>query len=298
MKAGRIFWGTFFAVLGVLLILNRLGIFVLCSLAWWKFWPVLLILFGAALLTRPQNLRWIPLALAGVALGFAVASAFTFAWIDTAFGVDREATRQSFLVSLGPSTERATLDLIAGGGSVRVGDTTEELLTAETETGLGEYRIETDSTGESQEVRLELTGPHRGLALGRLRNRIEVKMNSKPAWNLTLALGASSVDLDLEAYAIDRLSLDCGASRATVRLGTRSPETRVTINAGASSLRLEVPVSAGCEVRLDAPLSSRKFSGFTRVAKGLYRTDQFDDSLQKIMISIDAGVSSLKIDRY
>jgi hypothetical protein len=67
---------------------------------------------------------------------------------------------------------------------------------------------------------------------------------------------------------------------------------------GASSISLEIPESAGCEIRIDGPLTRKRFTGFTREQSGLYRTGGFEGAEKKIFVDVDAGVSSIRITRY
>jgi LiaI-LiaF-like transmembrane region/N-terminal domain of toast_rack, DUF2154 len=300
MKPGRVFWGVFFVLLGLLLVADRFDVFVIPSFSWWKFWPLILVLFGIALLLRKSPRQWIPVALGGAALAVMVASFSSFSWIDSGFQRGGELQSQTLVVPMERGVEKSSLNLETGAGVVELGDTTAELVQANTETTFGEYRIERDSTEAGEEVRLSLEGRsgRGGWALGRMRNRVVLRLNTEPVWNLEFSLGASKVNLDLEEYAVENLRLDCGASTSRIRIGPRLPETNVDINAGASSIRMEVPESSGCEVRLDAPLSSKKFPGFNKVRDGVYRTENYDTSPRRVNIGIDAGVSSVRISRY
>ncbi len=54
-------------------------------------------------------------------------------------------------------------------------------------------------------------------------------------------------------------------------------------------------MAAVCEIRAEAPLSSKDFRGFTKVHSGVYQTDNFDSASKKIYIDVHAGVSSLSV---
>jgi hypothetical protein len=193
---------------------------------------------------------------------------------------------------------KASLVFEGGAGTIRIRDTTSALLEARTETSFGEYVIEQDSIDDRQEIRLSLHSAKKGFHLGRMTNEVDLRLNPDQVWDLNFDMGASKLDLDLEYLAVESLRLDCGASKSKIRLGARLPETNVQIDAGASSIRLEVPESAGAEIRVDAPLSSKGFPGFTKVRDGLYRTDNYDSATRRVSVGIDAGVSSIRVVRY
>ncbi len=115
---------------------------------------------------------------------------------------------------------------------------------------------------------------------------------------MRLDVGATKLNCDLQAFRVNRLQVNAGAASIHLTLGDRQPETSVDIDAGASSIVLRVPSSAGCEVHLDAPMSSKKLPGFTREGEGRYVTENFESAAQKVHIGVDAGVSRIKIERY
>lgn len=89
-----------------------------------------------------------------------------------------------------------------------------------------------------------------------------------------------------------------GAASLKLKLGDRAEETRLTLDAGASSIDINVPEDAGCEIKTDVSLSSKHFDGFKTIDSDLFRTDNFENAKKKIYISIESGVSSIKVNRY
>jgi hypothetical protein len=298
MKTGRVFWGIFFLILGLIMLGDRLGFLPIISISGWRWWPLALVLIGIAVLMKNSSYRWIPLAAAGAFLGLLVAQLLNFSWIGSGVGHAEEVQTQKFLVTPVEGMTKASLVFEGGAGIVRIRDTSDVLFEAETETTLGEYVLDHDSLDDRQEVRLSLRGSKRGFQLGKIRNLVQMRLHPARVWDMTFDMGASRLDLDLEYLTVENLRLDCGASKSTIRLGARLPETSVQINAGASSIRLEVPESAGCEVRVDAPLSSKGFPGFAKVKDGTYRTDNYESATRRVNVGIDAGVSSIRVARY
>jgi hypothetical protein len=189
------------------------------------------------------------------------------------------------------------LSLDAGAGSFTIAQTCTSLIEARTSSSIGSYEFRTESTDSSAQVYATMEGHKAGWRTRGWRNRVDLRLNERPEWRLDLDIGAAEVDLDMRPYKVQSLDLDAGAAKVVIRLGALARESDISINAGASSVRLEVPEAAGCEIRVDAPLSSKKFPGFTRIGDGVYRTENFDTADHKITIRLDAGVSSLKVRR-
>ena len=194
--------------------------------------------------------------------------------------------------------ESASLHFKAGAGSFIVKDTTNELFFAHSEGRQNNYSLNKTISHNKVDLDFEVAQKHFTLFNGKNRNRVELKMNSNPLWDLDFDLGAASVNFDLSPFKTERVTIDMGAASLKLKLGDRAAETRLDLNAGASSIEIEVPEDAACEIKTDVNLSSKHFDGFKSINDDTYRTDNFDNAKKKIYISIESGVSSIKVTRY
>jgi hypothetical protein len=298
MKPGRVFWGVFFVLLGFLLLAARFGFFTIVWTDLWRFWPLVLVLMGGALLLRGSKYSMLMLGLGGGLLAILLVSLFTFSWIDGDWETSRDSREQTFTVPYDTGMQRASLVYEGGAGTVEVHGEAQGLFDAKTRTSFGEYLFSVDSIGEGKEIRMTFEGGGHKWRIGRLDHDAAIALHAGPVWDLDMRLGAAKVDLDLSALTVDRLRLENGAARTTIRLGDRGKETSVNVDAGASSIRLEIPESAGCEIQVEAPMSSKRFPGFEKLGNGEYRTENFSSAERKISINIHAGVSSIRVTRY
>ena len=65
-----------------------------------------------------------------------------------------------------------------------------------------------------------------------------------------------------------------------------------------TSLDIEVPSGAGCEIRSRTALARKSFRGFEKIESGLYRTEGFDTAERKIYLDLETAVSSVCVERY
>ena len=299
MKSGTIFWGTFFLVLGAVLLLENAGI---VSVTWWeiwRFWPLALVIWGITLLVGGTVARAVAAAVAAVVLALALASFINFTREPWGPLVEREVEEDTFTVPMVAGGRTARLSLDAGAGTYELDDTTSDLFAARTRTSLGQYEVRHESADGEERIDMRLKGEGRGrFGFGRAENRVGIRLNPLPEWDLEVDAGASRVALDLRPFVVRTLDLNTGATSANITLGQRSAETSVRVNSGASTLRIEVPKTAGCEVWLKAPLSSKHLDDFRKVEKGHYVTENLDSASCKIRIDIDVGVSAVRITRY
>ena len=299
MKSGRVFWGMVFLTIGVVLMLERFHVVSVSWLPLWKFWPLILVFWGIAILVAHSIARWVAAAVAGFFLGLLVAGIIGYVVFDDDEDVQGgEGIVQEFSESIDSTVTNASFQLDTGAGTVTVVSSPERRFAATTHSSFGTYRVVRDSLVDGPAIRMELLGKNRGWRHGRFANRADVKLSARPAWDLSFHAGASRLDLDLADLAVRSLRLDAGATNAKVTLGEGPEEMNVSVKAGASLIRILVPESVGCDVHIDTPMGEKSLSEFEKIGKGHYQTGNFSKASRKIRIAIDAGVSSVKVVRY
>jgi hypothetical protein len=297
MKSGRAFWGAFLAAVGCLLLLDR---FAALPAGWeglWRLWPLVFVAWGAGLLLGRGSPRWIAALIAGLILGITLVALVVTYWAPEELDWDREPVVRDIRVPWDSTIERASLSLEGGAGKFMVSGISADLLDAEYRTNLGEYRLTQDTLEGEVNLRLSMADGRSRWRLGGIRNRVDLRLHPDPAWNLEADVGAAGVDFDLEDLDVRRLELNTGAASVRLRLGGRADSAEVRITAGASSIRISVPDTVGCEVDVEAPLSRKDFAGFEKLNSGLYRTEGFGGASHLVRIRINAGVSTLTIER-
>jgi hypothetical protein len=297
MNTGRLFWGMLFLTAGILLLLDRLCVF---SVTWdvvWQFWPLVLVFWGVALVLAGTRARWVAVAFAAITVAVIVAGILHFLWKDGTLWKTRTAVTQELIEPMRTPVERARLRFDSGAGSFKLTDTTAELLEASVRSTIGRYRLSRTTRDSLEDLFMELEGDS-PVRIGRVKNSVKLRLNPAPLWDLDFDVGATELRMDLVPFRIRELMVDCGASSVNLTLGDRADSTRIVIDAGASSVRLRVPEHCGCRVELDAGISSKRLQEFRRVAEDVYETENYRESSRRILVILDAGVSSIRIDRY
>jgi hypothetical protein len=298
MKLGRIFWGVLFLALGALFLLDRLASTPIHFIISWKLWPLLLVCWGLTLLVSGKVVRYVIAVFAAIFLAMLVMSVVAGEWEGERDQEVVSVPDQVFHEAYADSISRASFTLEAGAGTFALRDTTSDLMTAQTSVSVGSYRVERDRSDDREAIVLRYEGRKRGWRFGRMRNSADVRLHPAPVWDLRFAVGATRLDVDATPFIVESMDIDAGAADVRVKLGDRAENTTMKVNTGASSVRILVPRTSGCEVNVSAPLSSKSFSGFEKIEKGQYRTENYSTASKRVSIEIDAGVSSLKVVRY
>jgi hypothetical protein len=238
------------------------------------------------------------LALSAAGIAVILYSLVSLSWLTHAGTGNVEAYDQNLAEAYDGRISRASFSLEAAAGRYIMEDTTSRLIDASTHSTLGQYSLECHRVDDAEHVRMKFHGLHTGWMPGRLANTAFIKLNTNPVWRVELNVGAATVDMDLSPYKTESVVIDAGAAAVKVKLGAHVNETRLKIHAGVSSIRVAVPVTAGCEVKIVGGLSSKNIKGFEKINPRMYRTGQFGEAAQKILVDVDAGLSSIRVVRY
>jgi hypothetical protein len=298
MRPGRIFWGVALVALGLLVLAHKAGLMTPQWNIALGLWPLVLVLWGIGLLVGGKMIRVVTAGVAGLVLAYFLAALFTFSLWDGEYSEGMTTATQVLASPADATIERATLVLDSGAGAFTVADTTSDLLNVQAESNIGTYTLDQTGSGSERTCTVTLEGKRRGWRLGKTTNQVTARMNTAPAWDLEMNIGAAKLTCDLTPFKVERLEINGGASSLRITLGDRSPSTSVHVSAGASSINVFVPESAGCEVHVESALSSKHFPGFTKAGEGVYRTENFGEAKSTISLNIEAGVSSIKVERY
>ena len=313
MRYKHLFWAIILIMIGVLFIFRNLNILHFTWLSFWKLWPLILLFWGIAILPIRDGIKY---ALLGAVILFTFlfinrltesnwflhfrndGNNFGWHWNDKG---DRDwgSTNykdQNLTVPFDSSDRKGVLELDAAAGNFFIMGNTGDFLSFSKTGDIGNYELTTNVQKRTRTVSLRL---QEGGSAHRLnKNRVEIKLNPKPAWNLKLDIGAADMELDLTAYKIDTATIDAGASSINVKLGDTNPFTHFTFNAGASSIKVSVPKDAGCQVSSESFLASRDFEGFKKTGDHTWETENYAAAKNKFEIVVKTAVSSIEINRY
>jgi len=312
MKHRNLFWGGLLVTLGALFILKNIGVVYFNWMSIFSLWPMILVLVGVTLLPIKDSIKTlltIVLLIATVAMIFTKTNQWTRNYSfnvdkwdewDTEIYNDRESrnetSEQYFYEPYDTEIKEATLTIDAVAGEFIIRKECDYLMDFQQNGNVGPYIFSTQKNGDHQSLTLDIKKRHfktRGLD-----NEVEMQLNPNPIWNFNVNSGAASVDLDLTKFKTGLVDIDGGASAVYIRLGEKYNKTKVYINSGVSSIEIYVPTESGCEIETDTFLASKSFDGFDKIKRGLYKTSNFEESKNKIYISIDAAITSLEVIRF
>ncbi len=280
MKAKNLLWGLILILTGVLFILRNLDMIYLNWHNVAQVWPAIFILWGISLLPVKEYLKMILIVVTlGISTWVIVDSSNINNddswWEYSDEESDYSDATQHFAIPWEDTVSEARLQLDAVAGSFVINSSTDSLLIFSKKGRKTTYDYIVSNIDGTAEI--QINHRNRTVHLGHNNDKIFMRLNKKPVWDIDLDAGAASFD---------------------IKLGNLYPETDVTIDAGASSFNISIPESAGCELEISSVFSDKSLPGFDKLRSGYYKTPNYDTAQQKIHINIDAAVSSYNIKRY
>jgi hypothetical protein len=323
MDYRKVFWGVIFILIGLLFVLKNMGVLVF---SWYQFinlWPLLLVLWGISMLPAKGIYKLI-LSFAVVIMGVLLVNKFdrgSWHWDtfprserfrdnrserdtprerqrdrDQGWEKDDDWSTQSLFFPYSTDITRATLKLDAAAGSFTLNSSSDQLIEVEKEGNFGSYSLTSQEARDTQIVRLSME--ETTIRGNRLRHKVDIKLHEEPLWDFDLSIGAAKLEMDLSPFKTRNINIDGGASALRLKVGDLHPETEIEIDAGASSIIIEVPKNSGCRVRTNTILSGKNMDDFFTKGDGTYETDNFGSSQNQVKIKIDVAVSKIEVRRY
>jgi hypothetical protein len=291
-----------------------------------RFWPVLIILGGVAVLFNERKTIYNPttalLVAFAIPLGIYHASSnavdefkdemneeLNFDWKDdNDYSSEEDSTSnsrnttQNFSLNLDKEIEEVALEIGGGAAEFHLEEATgDNLFQAETKLFEGKYSLVEEKKGKLHEIEFTMNNKNnsKGFKFGKgTNNDVYLKLNKKPTWDIDLNIGAGDLHFDLSEYKVKRMDVKTGAANLNLKVGVLVPSSIVNVESGVAKVKISVPKEAACEIELDGALNAKDFEGFTKSSSGKWRNDGFDASKSKINIKIESGLSAVTVDRY
>lgn len=320
MKLDRVIWGVLLLFIGGVLLLDNFDIINFYWRNVWSFWPVFLIILGVNILFNKNNSQTgniISLGILVVTLSFLFVKgqerpSSRFWWGDgkrnhVEMNIDDDDddkgfTNDTFLtpLSAGDSTRKNILNISGGGTSFDLKGTTDSLFVAKVRKKNSNFSLtkETIDSVNTLTFKLQDKNKRNSWNFNDGGNDVDIRLNASPVWEMNLKLGAGQIDFDLEKYKVRTLNFDGGAAEVDIKLGSLLPITDVNVKTGVADVKIRVPKDSGCRIKTKTGLSTKDFTGFTKISEGLYESPNYQSSSKKVFINLDGGLSSFEVDRY
>ncbi len=315
MKLDRLMWGIILLFVGGVLLLENFNIIEFYWRSVWRFWPVFLIIAGVNILFNRRNSQVgtiISISVLVVMLSFVFykgqQSPYAKNGVVENYGGGNEGndneddTTENTVIFSEPfnadSVKQVVLNISGGGTSFGLKGTTDSLISAEVNRKKGNFSLKKEVTDSLQTLTFTMKKGNGKWPINEGGNAVDFELNKMPIWTINMSMGAGEVNFDLSEFKVRTFKFDGGAAAVEVKLGDALPITDVVVKTGVADVSLSIPETSGCRIISKTGLSSKDFTGFTKVDNDTYETPNFKASTKKVFISFDGGLSNFEVKRY
>ncbi len=282
------FMGWALIVIGLAILLSSLGIiqisyFILLL----KYWPIILIIIGLAMIFR---MKWIANIL-GLLLIFGLTLSLIAPHSNSAESIEINESVYS-----SKEIKSANLELEYGAGNIMIGqDENTKILDYSIKTNNNSLpKIDYDIIGSKLDFKIQKSKIKSDL-IDTADDSWTIFLSDEITYDIDLKYGAVNSNIDLSELKVKELSIDSGACKSEIKFGNYP--TTVEINTGASSNIFTFPKNIGVKIIFDGGLSSTDFDGFLKTGHE-YTTENYEESQDHIEIKISAGLASFNSEFY
>lgn len=304
-----LFWPLLLITIGLVFLLVNFGYVPgVTAVQLLSLWPLLLILAGVDLaIGRRWPLAALGIDVAVIALGLTLLVTQP-TMFSSPFFFDRDeggAPSQRDLTVERRSASSLSLEINGGAGRFSVsGGSTMLVETHSPNEDLRLRRANFDKSGEHADVRIEHTGSRR---VGGVTANVDTRIASNVPTDLEINGGAGEFIIDLRDVTISSAEINVGAATLTLTLpkptlttaapGTKPVgEIKIELNAGASSIVIEVPDGVEARVTTTGALLTLRSSNPRVSASGnVAETSGYASSQQRVTVQVTAGASSVTV---
>ena len=298
-----LFWPVVLIGIGIVALLFNVGLLDWPRVAGlWRLWPVLLIGLGLAIVVRdrvPGRLVTVVGALLLIVLLVAAAGAVEA--IPAAVSGSTVPAATTHFSAPAAEVAMPRLDLSVGAATVRVhsGATGTDLYQATISAPRDEKPdVRLDPASGTLTVAVpNRTGFHWGDANG--ARTVDLTLSDQLPWVLAVKTGASQSALDFSTLKLTSVSIDSGAS--SIRLTLPKPTGTVSVKVSGGAMRLMVQRPAGTPIRVNSSGGASSVSVDGQGFGGLFHDGQvfvssdYSTATDRFDFSIQSGASSTAI---
>lgn len=285
----RLLVGVLIICVGLAFLGHSLGWFT-ANFNWWNLWPIVIIIVGLLFLT---GRGWIS-AIIGIAVTLLVIGVIALLIFGNPQWSSNEATTQSISINKEVNVQSAAVDLKFGAGKINIAGGSDILVSGTLESNFMKLNKDSEVQDGVQKINLRGEGSWRGF--GRTTNNLNLNLSNDIPMKLNIDTGAVDANFDLSGLMAESIDINTGASSLKVALGDKLDKSELKIKAGASSVDITLPRTAGVKLRISSGLTSKDLKDFKQIDSNNYETDNYQSATKKIDMDFDLGATSLKID--
>lgn len=290
MKADRIVLGLFVVMVGGVWLLVNLGLLPATTVReLWRFWPLLLVIWGILLLFGKGSSGGSGCLIVILILFMIFGGIFAF--IPT-FGVTGSMVQTGISNNFDARSMRLDLTQHAGEFQLDSHSDDSQLIKLRLQTSVQPVINHTPS-GDLAEISVV---DQNKVAVGNRVSRWELSLLEDMPAEITMRTGALDAEIDMSHLLVKALDIKAGAGDLTMKLG--QTDGRINVQSGASSITIYIPENVGIRLHTSGALVSVNSKNARVISIGERRYESRDidtkDAIIEIELTAAAGSVTLR----
>lgn len=294
-----VFWGLLALGIGIVFLGAEVGTWSReIVLQIMRFWPLVLVLFGIALIVRRSKAAfWLMLT------AFILAAALIYNSVTASQpllnskreDIKPQTQETKFSQDFSGNIQRAILEINTGAINFEVSGETEKLYEGALLSNFSDLKADNNISEDVSTTKLSTVTFRKGVMFRNIKNELDLRLQNKVPQEIKVETGASDMNLDLSKIILSRLVMKTGASKIRLNLGEKTAnDAKIDFEAGASDIKIEFPKTLGVKINSESGLVNNDFQGFTKRDNSYY-SEGYDQAQKKIEINFKTGVSSIEV---
>ncbi|MCR3922615.1 MAG: toast rack family protein [Firmicutes bacterium] len=290
MKADRIVLGLAIVFVGSAWFLVNIGVLSAVTVReLWRFWPILLVLWGMLLLVGKGG------GSSGCLVSFVVILLF-FGSFFTFFSSSFHGVGETFETGISNiyNAKAMHIDLVQHAGEFTLtSHSGEQLMNLQLQSTI-EPQVSHSHSGDV--AKITVADQAENINFEKRLSRWEVSLLEDIPLEISLRTGATTAELDLSRLLIEDLDIKAGAGEIVIKLG--QSDCSIDVQSGASSVIIDVPDNIGVRLRTSGALISVDGEDGRVISVGdrSYESKELEtkDAVADIHITAGAGSVTLR----
>jgi hypothetical protein len=295
---GRLFFGIVVLAIGLIYLLNNLGITnIQFDLTFNIIWPIIVIGIGLSILSGKG---WFSMVLGIIVILILIAvGVFIFAKSNMLQSISNSQSSKNEIINIAKDakTTDAIVNVKTGAGNLNISGSANGLVDGDYKSNNLTLNQENKMNSTTQEVTFSL-GNDVIIWPQNYQNDLNLGLSSLIPMVLNIDTGAMTMNLDLKNIMAKNVNVKTGASKLDITMGDKLDLSNLDINAGASTITINLPSTVGASLHLDSGLTSKNLKDFQEVSSGNYQSANYNSSAKKINLDLDLGATELDVSWY
>lgn len=305
--------GIFIVVLGLLFLLNNMGI--ISHFNWrllFQFWPVFIILIGLNLILRNTPLWWITsiIIILVIIYLFIANDGNTYYHNKYRHNFNRDFRSQFYnedgeeiyhsQLEMEQDIDNLKLEINFSSGRLFLGSLEDDYLYELNSLywkNPPQLNYSINEDGKTANLKIKQDN---GISWFNISGKNKWKLNITPFLSLfiNINVGAGDFNFDLEDLKIEELIVNSGAGNLEIGFGNYARLLKV--NSAAAKIKLKIPENKAVSIKTSGLISNNNFTNRGLIKKGdnTYQSANFNSKVDKMIIEINAPASNISLDFY